>query len=163
MREHHYVRLLVHRPERGQDTSICMQRTNAKAFGFMDAFPIWSPRPLDPERPGIVQMRACKGGRNGRQGGKRLAISRSPSKMGWPAGLTHCFRVIGPAGKLQLSKVAAAIEIEWNWMETEFHERLDKECWLAIYDLHDEAQLGMSGEQRARALKPRLPSGAVAS
>ena len=77
--------------------------------------------------------------------------------------MTHCFRVIGPASKLHPSKVAAAIEIDWHWMETEFHERLDKECWLSIYDLHDQAQLGLSGEQRARALKPRLPSAAVAS
>lgn len=163
MTEFKYVRLLVNRPERGHDTSICMQRTNAKAFGLMDAFPIWSPRPTDPSRPGICRLRAAKGGRNGRQGGKRLVISRSPSKVGWPAGLTHCFRVIGPCSKLELSKVAAAIEIDWHWMETQFHERLDKDSWLAIYDLHDQAELGLSGEQRGHALKPRHPSAAVPS
>lgn len=163
MTEFKFVRLLVHRPERGQDTSICMQRTNAKAFGFMDAFPIWTPRPLGPDRPGLVQTPSSGVGRNGRQGGKRLAISRSPSKEGWPAGMTHCFRVIGPAGKLQLAKVAAAIQIDWHWMETQSHKRLDKECWLAIYDAHEKAELGMSGEQRACALKPRLPSAAVHS
>lgn len=139
MREPHYVRLLVDRPERGPDTSICMQRTNARAFGLMDAFPIWSPRPLDPSRPRIVRMYGPKGGQNGRQGGKRLRLCRSPIKQGWPREMTHCFRVIGPCSKLKLSKVAAAIQVDWHWMETEFHERLEKSCWLAIHDVLQEA------------------------
>ena len=159
----HFCRLLVHRPEGGSDTSICMVRNNAEALGLTNAFPEWSPRPIDPDRPRIVRMYGPKGGRNGRQGGKRLRVCRSPIKQGWPSAMTHCFRVIGPASKLQLSKVAAAIEIDWHWMETQFHERLDKECWLSIYDLHDQAELGLSGEQRARALKPRHPSAAVPS
>ena len=135
----HYVRLLVDRPENGIDTSICMVRNNAEALGLTNAFREWSPRPIDPSRPGIVRMPGAKGGRNGRQGGKRLRICRSPIKQGWPSAMTHCFRVIGPCSKLKLSKVAAAIESDWHWMETQFHERLEKDCWLAIYDLHDEA------------------------
>jgi hypothetical protein len=135
----HFCRLLVDRPEGGDDTSLCMVRNNAEALGLTNAFPEWSPRPLDPNRPGVVRLSLYKGGRNGRQGGKRLRLSRSPSKMGWPTGLTHCFRIIGPCSKLKLCKVAAAIEIDWHWMETEWFERLDKECWLKIYDAHDEA------------------------
>ena len=61
-----------------------------------------------------------------------MRICRSESKQGFPAGLTHCFRINSIVRLQDMARLAAVTTADWTWMETRFKERKDRDCWLAL-------------------------------
>lgn len=127
-----YVALSLGQDKAGRHRLVFAQRPTADFFGWTAALPLWQGhRRQTPSGAWVgLQMGAVRRGPN--KGGKRVYISRSPSKMGHPAGLTHCFRINSLVRLQDMARLAAVTVGEWTWMETRFGERKSRDCWLSM-------------------------------
>ena len=117
--------------EKSLVTMVCVKQT-AEFFGWDTAFEEWTPKVrvgLSGVRTvlysGLMKKNAI------RSGGKRLRICRDKSKKGWPAGKTNCFRMRGAFNKGHLRQLAEVAGDKFEWMESKYGERIDREIWLA--------------------------------
>lgn len=78
---------------------------------------------LDPGRRGRLE---CEGGR-------RHRICRSPSKRGFPAGMTNAFKLSANCGLVDIAEVAHFTQGEWHWLEGPRKQRIERDRWLEMY------------------------------
>ena len=69
-------------------------------------------------------------GRKPHKGGRRHVICRDRSRMGNPAGKTHCFRITGPWCNKDFKRLAEVAGDRFEWMEGLYGERIYREDWL---------------------------------
>ena len=138
-----FVKLLLERREGRKDKALIALRTTADFYGWTEAFPEWSPRPIgtsghyelifDPGRKGNLSMAP----------GRRHRICRSACTAGYPKGLTNAFKLSRNCGMLELAEVAHFSQVEWHWMDSPYGERISRDRWEQIY------QSGIPGRRGA--------------
>ena len=138
-----FIKLLLERREGRKDKALIALRTTADFYGWTEAFDEWAPRSIgqsgryelirDPGRLGNLAMHP----------GRRHRVCRSQSKMGYPAGLTNCFKVSRNCGLLELAEVAHFTQGDWHWMSSPYGERISRDRWEQIF------QSGIPGRRGA--------------
>ena len=129
-----YIKLLLHRPERGPDRWLIALRTTADHYGWTEEFEEWAPKPAFVEN-GISFF--YEPGRRGEmfcEGGRRHRICRSPSKGGQPAGFTNQFKVSSSCTLFDMAELANFTKQEWYWMTSPEGERISRIRWASIYE-----------------------------
>lgn len=128
-----YLKLvLAHRM--GRTVTCVVQESTAHHFGWDTAFSGFD----EPGRvnrlgqPVGIQPRLRRDPRL--PGGHRLRICRSRQLQGNPAGMTHCFRMVGAWGNVHLRLLAEVAGDKFEWMETRSGKRVYRESWLALRD-----------------------------
>ena len=122
------------------DASVVVQKPTADYFGWTDAFPHY----LDP-RPGTDDVgkrrfRVSLSNDPRKPGGQRLYICRNKSKMGFPAGETHCFRMRGPWSRKHLVMLAEAAGDKFEWMEGQYGARISRSDWESLWSKDKSSQ-----------------------
>lgn len=108
-------------------------RTTAEHFGWATAKRYeFVPRPSQ-GYPGWPRYITDPGPRRWRIGGTRIRISRSPSRNGHPAGLTHSLRISEHVTMFDLAELAYLAQGDWYWLEARNGERITRERWLSYY------------------------------
>ncbi len=128
-----YVTLKLGETKSGKAKTLHALRSTADYYGWTEAFPIWIAKEIispegrvffrDPSRRGHPQ---CSGGR-------RLRISRSPSKAGQAAGLVNAFKVSSNTGLFELAELAHFTKGDWHWMQDTAYARVDRADWERRY------------------------------
>ena len=129
-----YSRYLIRRTRAGNPISIRARTKTAEFYGWDKHFEKYIPgHYVDPET-GTRYLRQAALGKDIKQAGYSLCISRSASKNGNPATYCNYFRITGEATIADIAKVAAHTDVEWNWLETPSGERRSREKWLSIHE-----------------------------
>jgi hypothetical protein len=125
-----YLKLLLE-DRKGRPVSVVVQESTAQYFGWDKAFRGF----FEPGRvnrygqPVAVQPRLWFDPRI--PGGTRVRICRSADRNGYPAKMTHCFRMQGAFGNRHLKQLAVVAGDRFEWMETRSLKRRDRVSWLA--------------------------------
>ncbi len=127
-----FLKLDLGGPE-GARGSIAVLKETAEFFGWDKAFPEFHERRAAAGAGNVGML----WGKNlekypGSKGGKRLRICRAKSKNGWPAGMTHCFRIVGNVTNAQLVDLAAVAGEKFEWMSKKNGEKISREDWLRV-------------------------------
>ena len=141
-----YVKLLLQRKAGTQDKYLIALRTTADYYGWTQEFPTWTPE-IAFTSGGYEFFR--EPGRRGEmfcEAGRRIRVSRSPVKSGWPAGLVNQFKISENCGLWDLAEVAHFTQGNWHWMTCPFGERISRELW--------ETRFQSREPQRRRGLVP---------
>lgn len=126
-----YIQLSLRDPEVTRSHWVKCLRATADFYGWTANLPLWQPKGYWSEGRFLTYGQNFNAA-GANRGGKRLAICRSSSTRGTPAGMTNVFRISRHVTESDLARLAAATTAEWEWMETRFHERRRKDRWLAI-------------------------------
>ena len=129
-----YVKLLLDRPEKGPDRWLIALRTTADYYGWTEKFPRWTLKTVV-DSDGYEWAYAP--GRNAEmfcESGRRVVISRSPSRHAHPRGMTNQFKVSASCRLLDLAEVGALTKVDWHWMTAPNGERLSREHWLSLHE-----------------------------
>ena len=112
--------------------TVTTQRETAELFGWDTAFEEYE-LPTHTDLSGNQRIYVHPAGKykNLHSGGKRLRICRSKRKTGYPAGLTHCFRMKGAFSEKHLKMLAQVAGEKFEWMEGRYGERISRADWLA--------------------------------
>ena len=105
----------------------CLKST-ADFYGWSEAFPTLFDLKMATTGGPVIQDPGRKGWKSG--GGKEVRICRSPSTVGWPAGMTNAFRVSSDAALADLAAIAEATTVDWHWMTCFHGGRRPKQWWL---------------------------------
>ena len=129
-----YIKLLLQRETGTRDKYLIALRTTADYYGWTEEFPAWTLRMA----PGQSNPRICiDPGRRGEmfcEAGKRLVISRSPSKAGWPRGKANAFKISNNCTNLDIAEIAHFTKGDWYWLEGLFGQRRTRQDWEAMYE-----------------------------
>ena len=129
-----FVRLVLFSHAEGKQALLTCQRSTAEHFGWLKHYETYADL--------VIREAQASGGRvypsrlaaaSRLFGGKRLLISRSPSKQGSTPRNTHAIRINSRVSNQDLAELAALTEGEWHWMEARNFARIDKEHWLRVY------------------------------
>ena len=128
-----YTKLLLWRPEKGPDRWLIALRTTADYYGWTKEFELWSPKAAmvtegytyfrDPGRLGEM---FCEPGR-------RHRISRSPSRNGYPRGMSNQFKVSQSCTLVDLAELAHFTNVDWHWMTEPSGARVSREKWEQVH------------------------------
>ena len=128
-----HIKLVLWWPEGQTCRYISALRSTANYYGWTKEFELWRPKVLYTSRGFAYSVMPKREGRGHAVGGKRIRISRSPSKCGHPAGLTNQFKVSNSCRTADLAELANFTQGDWHWMEDLSGQRLSKEHWADIY------------------------------
>ena len=128
-----YIKLLLDRPAKGQDSWLIALRTTADYYGWTKQFPEWSLKIIATEGKYSFSMDPGRKGEMFCESGRKHRVCRSPSRDGNPAGMTNQFKVSRNTGLLQMAELAHFTEGDWHWMEGPRGERVSKDRWEARY------------------------------
>ena len=125
-----YLKLLLE-DRQGRPVSVVTQKATAEYFGWDTAFPGFDePGRVNRQgQPVSVQPRLWSDPRM--PGGSRRRICRTDSRAGYPAGMTHSFRMFGAFGNRHLKMLAEVAGEKFEWMETKQLKRRNRGSWLA--------------------------------
>jgi hypothetical protein len=140
-----YVKLLIQRNAVGGDAWLKCLRETAEFYGWLDAYPLWTPPVyVDPHsgRRWVQDSNAV----GGHFGGKRLKICRSATRHSTPRGKTNVFRISSRVTKDQLAELAALTKVPFGWMQDKAFRRLSYDDWMAL------ATVGVPLAAKRRAL-----------
>lgn len=128
-----YVKLDLGATNSGRPAYVVAWRSTADFYGWTEAFSEYVPEGhygedgryyfTDPGRKSSLQY--C--------GGQRLRICRSPSRFGYPAGMTNAFRISRSCTYFHLAKLARFTAVDWYWMEGKSRGRIEKDRWLEMF------------------------------
>ena len=130
-----YVKLLLTRQEGKQDKWLIALRTTADYYGWTEQFPVWTPRTVAMQGERRISLDPGRRGRLECEGGRRHRICRSPSKRGFPAGMTNAFKLSANCGLVDIAEVAHFTQSDWYWMTAPNGERISRERWEEIYQV----------------------------
>lgn len=109
-------------------------RATADHFGWTTAKRYeYKPRPSE-ARLGGFNLKVCTYRTFLPIGGTRLRICRSPSRAGFPKGLTHSIRVSEHVTNFDLAELAHLTQGNWHWMSDRVGRRLSRDVWLHRYN-----------------------------
>ena len=120
---------ILRREANGNAIGIRCQTATMDYFGWSDAFDPFIKSYRDFYKKDSVPTKEVFG-RQLHRGGRRHVICRDRSRMGNPAGKTHCFRITGPWRNKDLSRLAEVAGDRFEWMEGFYGERIYREDWL---------------------------------
>lgn len=127
-----YVKLLIQRNAQGGDAWLKCLRETAEFYGWLDAYPLWTPPVFGYASDGrelCIHSNAV----GGHRGGKRLMICRSGTKHSTPRGQTNVFRVSSRVTKDQLVELAGLTKVPFAWMQDKAFRRLSYDDWMALW------------------------------
>ena len=137
-----YVKLLLHRPEKGLDRWLIALRATADYYGWTEEFKVWSPKPVEViggltffRDPGRLGEMFCEPGR-------RHRICRSPSRGGNPRGMTNQFKVSNSCTITDLAELANFTKRDWYWMSGPTGERISRIHWSSLYQAGTQSRRG---------------------
>ena len=125
---------LLRLSEPGESTvHLVTQTATAEFFGWRDSFPEWKAVGiLHPSGYRSISWNEVMVERGKRRGGKRLRICRVKRKTGYPAKFTHCFRIRGAFNNRHLARMAKAAGDRFEWMESKWGQRVNRDVWLSL-------------------------------
>lgn len=125
-----YVKLLLYRSPSNRDTWLKCLKETADFYGWLDAYPIWTPPPIAFTASGR-DLVAWSGASPACSGGLRLRICRSGRRTGHPRGTTNAFRVSKSISNALLTELAELTKVPFAWMEDKAFRRLTYEDWMS--------------------------------
>ncbi len=129
-----FIKLTIFRDSAGRARWVRALRSTADYYGWTETFESWIPNGSFQQDGYTMFRRPSRDSKNHRGGGKRLRISRSPSKVGNPAGFTNQFVISNSMRLIDLAELAHFTKGDWYWMSTPSGERVSRDRWEAMYE-----------------------------
>ena len=128
-----FVKLLVKRDTGTQDKFLIAMRATADHYGWLEEFPIWTPKPSYTQGGREYFLMPSTRGELRCQGSISLTVSQSPSKHSFTKGLVHRFQLSHNCGLWAISEVAHFTQRDWHWMSDPKGQRIDRARWEERY------------------------------
>ena len=129
-----YSRYLLRRTRRNTPITIRARTATADFYGWSNHFEKYISDSWTDPNTGTQYLTAPRLGKESKQAGFSILISRSASKSKGLATYCNYFRISSDATIADLAKVAKFTDVDWNWMETPSGERRSREKWLSIHE-----------------------------
>ena len=120
---------IIRREANGNAIGIRCQTSTMDYFGWSEAFDTFIKSYKDFYKTDSISPKEVFG-RQPHRGGRRHFICRDRSRVGFPVGKTHCFRIVGPWLRKDLVQLAVVAGDKFEWMEGFYGERISREDWL---------------------------------
>ena len=128
-----HIKLTIWRPEGQTARWISVLRSTADYYGWTEEFEIWTPKLIETKGGYSFHQMPNRRGRGHAEGGTRLRISRSKSRMGQPAGLTNQFKVSNSCRTIDLAELAHFTKGDWYWLQDTSYKKVTRERWADRY------------------------------
>ena len=128
-----FVKLLVKRDTGTQDKYLVAMRATADHYGWLEQFPIWTPKPLYTQGGREYFVMPSTRGETRCGGSQTIFISESPSKHSFAKGLVHRFQVSWNCGLFDLAEIGHFTQRNWHWMTDPPGQRIDRAHWETRY------------------------------
>ena len=128
-----YTKLLIRREAGTQDKYLIALKTTADFYGWSEAFPKWSLRPVMEEGGRVYGIDPGRRGEMFCEAGRRHRISRSPKKHSYPKGYVNQFKVSANCGMFDLAELAERTTRNFFWLTAPNGARMSKESWHKAY------------------------------
>ena len=128
-----YVTLKLGETKSGNAKTLHALRATADYYGWTEEFEEWVAKPVESSGKYVLLRGPGRRGHPQCSGGRRMRISRSPSRAGQAAGLVNAFKVSSNTGLFDLAELAHFTKIDWNWMTDVSYQRVSREDWERRY------------------------------
>ena len=128
-----YVTLKLGETKSGKAKTLHALRSTADYYGWTEYFPEWVGQELRVGDRYTLLYSPSRRGHPQCSGGRRLRISRSPSRDGNPAGFTNAFKVSSNTGLFDLAELAHFTKVDWEWMTSIDYSRVSRADWERRY------------------------------
>ena len=129
-----YSRYILRRTRAGNPITIRARTATADFYGWSNHFEKYTPDVWTDPNTGTRYITNTRLGKESKQAGFSILISRSSSRSKGLATYCNYFRISGEATIADLATVAAKTDVDWNWMETPSGERRSREKWLSLHE-----------------------------
>ena len=128
-----YVTLKLGQTKSGKAKTLKALRSTADYYGWTDEFEEWIGETFVGPGGRILLRDVSRRGHPECSGGRRMRISRSPSRSGQAAGLVNAFKVSSNTGLFDLAELAHFTKVEWHWMTDVGYQRVSRADWERRY------------------------------
>ena len=135
-----YIKLLLQREAGTQDKYLIALRTTADHYGWTEEFPIWTPKSIGTSGGYVFSRDTGRRGELRTEAGITLRVSEAKSKVGYPKGQVHRFKVSANCGLWDIAEVAHFTKGTWYWMTSPTGTRILRERWEARYQSKEPQQ-----------------------